>query len=43
MFDSLELLLGGICSLMGIALGYTLLLSLLAGIRLLTKRKSSDL
>ena len=42
MFDSLELLVGAVCSLMGIALGYTLLLFIVAGIQFITRRKSSD-
>ena len=42
MLTSLELLVGVVCSLMGIAVGYTVLVSLLAGIQLFSKKRNSD-
>ena len=39
MFNILEILLGLICSLMGIALAYVVLVSLLMGIQFVSKKK----
>ena len=40
MFNGIELILGLICSLMGIAVGYLLLVTVFAGIQLLSKHRS---
>ena len=42
MFNILEILLGLICSLMGIALAYVFLASLLMGIQFVSKKKNPD-
>ena len=42
MFNSIELILGIVCSLMGIAAGYLLLATLFAGIELIAKPRPSD-
>ncbi len=42
MFNSIELMLGVVCSFMGIAVGYLLLATVFAGIEFIAKPRSSD-
>lgn len=43
MFNGIELFLGVICSLMGIAVGYVFLVTFFAGLQLISKHQSESI